>query len=174
VKPFSYHTPFRYTNDRERDIARARVEFHQIGDQAPYFSITGEIYSAARVRGEKKVSFDGQNWWMHSCGCQHEMIAKTFPELAPFIKWHLSAADGPMQMHYVANAVYRAQDAGDVALYQSCGDTRERSTGGLREDASSHRRVRSHCVVRVAPPRAPRRVHADARHRSRPRREALT
>jgi hypothetical protein len=39
-------------------------------------------------------------------GCIHEEIAKHFPGLAPLIKWHLCASDGPM--HYVANTVYHA------------------------------------------------------------------
>lgn len=126
MKPFSYETSFRYTDGRQGDIVRARVEYRQLGEQAPYFSITGEVYGTERVHGEKKIAFNDRARWMHSCGCQHRLIARVFPELMPFIKWHLSAADGPM--HYVANAVYRAQGAAGIALYQSCGDTRERST----------------------------------------------
>jgi hypothetical protein len=41
-------------------------------------------------------------------GCNHEEIAKTFPELAPFIKWHGCSTDGPM--HYIANTTYHAGD----------------------------------------------------------------
>jgi hypothetical protein len=41
-------------------------------------------------------------------GCMHEEIAKAFPELAPFIKWHLTSTDGPM--HYVANTIHLAGD----------------------------------------------------------------
>lgn len=43
-------------------------------------------------------------------GCRHEDVAKHFPELAPFIKWHLTSADGPM--HYLANALYWAGYSG--------------------------------------------------------------
>lgn len=39
-------------------------------------------------------------------GCLHEEIAKSFPELAPLIKWHLTSSDGPM--HYIANTIYHA------------------------------------------------------------------
>lgn len=39
-------------------------------------------------------------------GCCHEDIARHFPELRPFIKWHLCSSDGPM--HYVANTRYMA------------------------------------------------------------------
>lgn len=43
-----------------------------------------------------------------SGGCQHELIAEHFPELAHLIKWHLCSSDGPM--HYAANTVYSAGD----------------------------------------------------------------
>jgi len=48
-----------------------------------------------------------RNGRWESGGCQHELIAMRFPELAPFIKWHLCSTDGPM--HYVANTSYWAQ-----------------------------------------------------------------
>lgn len=60
------------------------------------FSITGQI-SGAR--------YDRDNG---SIGCNHDDIAKVFPELAHLIKWHLCATDGPM--HYAANTVYLAGD----------------------------------------------------------------
>jgi hypothetical protein len=41
-------------------------------------------------------------------GCIHEDIAKHFPELMPYIKWHLTSTDGPM--HYLANTLYHAND----------------------------------------------------------------
>lgn len=41
-------------------------------------------------------------------GCIHEEIIKHFPELAHFIKWHLTSADGPM--HYLANTIYNASN----------------------------------------------------------------
>lgn len=41
-----------------------------------------------------------------ACGCLHEDIAATFPELAHLIKWHLTGTDGPL--HYVANTVFLA------------------------------------------------------------------
>ena len=57
------------------------------------FSITGEIYIPKRRDCE-------------ACGCLHDEIAEKFPELAPFIRWHLTSTDGPM--HYLANAMYHA------------------------------------------------------------------
>jgi len=57
------------------------------------FAITGDIYR----NGRYDVG-----------GCIHDEIAKHFPELKPFIKWHLCSTDGPM--HYVANTLYHASD----------------------------------------------------------------
>jgi|TARA_R100001530_G_scaffold31707_2_gene24883 hypothetical protein len=68
----------------------------QCGNGHNSFSITGETYRKAK---------NGQ-WVWDSCGCIHDDIAKHFPKLAPFIKWHLTSADGPM--HYIANTVYHA------------------------------------------------------------------
>jgi hypothetical protein len=59
---------------------------------SPYnhFSLTGETTYRER---------------MDSCGCLHEDIRKAFPELAPFIRWHLTDNTGT-PMHYAANGVY--------------------------------------------------------------------
>lgn len=58
------------------------------------FAMTHELRDLSR-RGEAG---------MISCGCGHELIAEHFPELAKYIKWHLTSSDGPM--HYVSNAMY--------------------------------------------------------------------
>ena len=55
------------------------------------FAITGEIRRPNRSDCE-------------ACGCLHDEIRSHFPELAPFIKWHLMSSDEPM--HYVANTLY--------------------------------------------------------------------
>lgn len=73
--------------------AEVRLDDH-CGNGHNSFAITGEICTL--------------NGRIESCGCLHEDIAKHFPELAPFIKWHLSSTDGPM--HYVANTMYHAGD----------------------------------------------------------------
>jgi len=63
------------------------------------FSITGNIYS--------KTS--SHNRWRDEMGsCIHEEIIKQFPDLEPFIKWHLTSSDGPM--HYIANTLHHAED----------------------------------------------------------------
>ena len=49
--------------------------------------------------------------WTDDCGgCLHDEVAKHFPELAPYIKWHLTSTDGPM--HYVDNSLYWAGKSG--------------------------------------------------------------
>lgn len=53
------------------------------------FAITASIY-------------DGRGGW--SGGCQHDDVAKAFPELAPLIKFHLVSSNEPM--HYLANTLY--------------------------------------------------------------------
>lgn len=60
------------------------------------FAITGEINRKGK----------NNHWLEDSCGCIHEEIAKHFPELIPFFKWHLVSSDEPM--HYIANALYWA------------------------------------------------------------------
>ncbi len=61
------------------------------------FSLTGEIEQSW-----------GNRWRPASSGMIHDEIAKHFPELAPFLKWHLCGSDGPM--HYVANTLFSAGD----------------------------------------------------------------
>lgn len=61
------------------------------------FSITGTI---EEKRGSVFRDYSG--------GCIHNQIEKHFPELRPYIKWHLCSTDSPM--HYVANTLYHASD----------------------------------------------------------------
>lgn len=69
---------------------------HMNGHQT--FSIKASVYTAeSRWRGDIAAG-----------GCMHEEIERTFPELAPFIRWHLVSTDGPM--HYVTNTLYHAGD----------------------------------------------------------------
>ena len=39
-------------------------------------------------------------------GCCHDAIVQAFPDLEPFIKWHLCSSDGPL--HYIENTIYHA------------------------------------------------------------------
>lgn len=72
----------------------------RIGKQAPYFSITGEIYSGV-------VTNDGR---FHPTrdeagGCIHDEILKVHPDLKPLVDLHLSDMDG-VPMHATANGTY--------------------------------------------------------------------
>lgn len=68
----------------------------QCGNGHNSFSITADVVTpASRRRNDIEAG-----------GCMHEEVARLFPKLAPFIKWHLCSADGPM--HYVANSLYWA------------------------------------------------------------------
>jgi hypothetical protein len=59
--------------------------------------------------------FDGTYWREDMSGCCHEEIARHFPALEKYIKWHLTSSDGPM--HYVANSMYHALEHGAKYAY---------------------------------------------------------
>lgn len=73
--------------------------------------------------GHNTFSITGETW-DGSGGCIHDEIARAFPHLAPFIKWHGVSTDGPT--HYVANTVYHAGERigegkkRDFAAARSC------------------------------------------------------
>ncbi len=77
--------------------SRMRVEIRyddECGNGHNTFAITADINPVDRRKGGG------------AGGCLHDEIRKHFPELAPFIKWHLCSSDGPM--HYIANTVFHA------------------------------------------------------------------
>lgn len=71
-------------------------EFARRNRQHPYFSITGTI--------ERKDDRRPHHWRDDAGGTLHDEIARHFPELEPYLTWHLVATDGPM--HYIANGKY--------------------------------------------------------------------
>jgi hypothetical protein len=87
----------------------------QIGDEAPYFSITATIYGHRWIPGEHPISHDGKRWWLHTSGCCHSEISSAFPELRPFVRWHLVSQDGPM--HYTPNAIFWAEHMAGVSRW---------------------------------------------------------
>jgi len=88
--------------DGEKALIVANVRWDdECGNGHNSFAITGTITAIDR----RKYRHDNG---VIAGGCLHDEIAKSFPELAPFIKWHLCSSDGPM--HYVANTVYHASD----------------------------------------------------------------
>lgn len=89
-----------YTERGLRHRIRANVRWDdQCGNGHNTFAITGDIDIA-----------DGKFWREHSGGCIHDDIAKRFPDLAPYIKWHLCDSDGPM--YYIQNTLYHCLQHG--------------------------------------------------------------
>jgi hypothetical protein len=82
------------------------------------FSITGDIWKST-ING-KKIGRD-----CLTGGCIHDDIIKHFPELKPFIKWHLTSSDGPM--YYLENTLFYAEHHGPdrVMVYVSKGNDEE-------------------------------------------------
>jgi hypothetical protein len=83
-----------YTEHGQRYRVRAEYGMQKLGDQEPYFSLTGE-----------QQRYNGIRWREDSFGQMHDILVKHFPELAKVAKWHLAFQEsGPM--HYVANGLY--------------------------------------------------------------------
>lgn len=68
------------------------------------FAITGILSRC----GNPEAPEDERYYIHDASGCIHDEIAKHFPELAPYIKWHLCSAEQPL--YYIANTVYHAGD----------------------------------------------------------------
>lgn len=102
--------PKLYTENGQKYRITAKVRFDdQCGNGHNSFSITAEI-------DEQRNGV-----WRDCCGgCCHDEVSKRFPELAPFIKWHLTITDGPM--HYIANTVYHATEHGPKSAWVYFGD----------------------------------------------------
>lgn len=101
--------------------ARYGIDYHfaRRNNQAPYLSITGEIERRA-----------GSRWVEDAGGALHEAIARHFPELARYIKWHLVGTAGPM--HYIDNAKYWWE------LYNGTSEFTLRPNGPNPHDAFMH------------------------------------
>ena len=89
-----------YTEDGQQYKITAEVRFDddECKNGHKTFAITGEILRKAKTG----------RWAFDSCGLIHDDIAKHFPNLAPFFKWHLCSTDRPL--HYLANTLYHASD----------------------------------------------------------------
>jgi hypothetical protein len=84
-----------YYEDGHEYRIRAEYGWQVIGQQEPYWSVTGAI---ERRKGTK-------GWEDDSGGMIHKEVTQYFPWLVPTLKWHLSSkVSGPM--HYVDNARY--------------------------------------------------------------------
>ena len=93
------------------DWIRATVRYDdECGNGHNSFAITGTVWDKSRESSAKANRKNSA----HSFGCCHEQIAETFPELAPFLKWHLTSSDGPM--HYIANTLYHSREGSETDL----------------------------------------------------------
>lgn len=80
------------------------VSFAERYHQAPYFAITAKSGDSTQILA-------------NSFGCQHDDIMLALPELQPLLKWRLVAYPG-LPIHYIANAVYWAQDFCGVSQFE--------------------------------------------------------
>jgi len=104
---------------------RAFVRYDdECGNGHNTFAITGEYWE----QGKSRDSGGG--------GCCHDEIAKAFPELAPFIKWHLCSSNQPL--HYIANTIYHAGNrdchgllAGEFRQFKSHGPRQNDGVEGV-------------------------------------------
>lgn len=111
-------------------------EYTQNGNQ---FKITATVrYDDRCKNGHNSFSIAGGQWvkrqpsysetkqWKEDCGgCIHDLIAKHFPELRPFLKWHSMTERGPL--HYLANTIYLAGDRDCWGLQK--GETKQLTNG---------------------------------------------
>ena len=84
--------------DDKKHVLIVDAKLNKIGDQKPYFSLTGEIWEAD-ASGKPK----GRDCVMS--GCIHDEILAHFPELADIEALHLSDIDG-VPMYAEANGWY--------------------------------------------------------------------
>jgi hypothetical protein len=118
-------TEKRFVQDRER-----KIQYLTLSRGVANKDLTGELaqyraYKGTGIRVNALIRFDDDCKNGHctlsitgsvsdgtkeggACGQITELIEFVFPELRPFMKWHLTSTDGPM--HYEANALYAAAD----------------------------------------------------------------
>lgn len=120
VKTFG---PKFYTEGGTRYRITAKVRYDdQCGNGHNSFSITADIDRQSAGR-----------WLDDAGGCCHDEVAKHFPALAPFIKWHLTSSDEPM--HYLANTVYLAGNRDCHGLLE--GEFRQHTSRGKQNEGVS-------------------------------------
>lgn len=101
TKQVKTYGPRIYTDHGETYKMLVKVRYDdECGNGHNTFAITCDIYRKGK----------NGHWYDDGGGEAHEEIVKRFPELAPYVKWHLCSSDGPM--HYVANTVYHAEEHG--------------------------------------------------------------
>lgn len=85
------------------DFYRIEATERVLGDQAPYFSVTCEVWSPRRNANGETRARQGRD--SDAGGCMHEEILALVPELSPVVLVHLASAEG-LPMHAKANGWY--------------------------------------------------------------------
>lgn len=99
----------RITDDYSATVSRktpdgylaATVRTHSLGDQAPYFSVTGELWDS-----EGWYRRGGPDGRLRACGMLHDDILRAFPQLAPLVALHLADATTGEPMYAYENGWY--------------------------------------------------------------------
>ena len=90
------------TREFETDDSFGKIKYglqYLRGNKLPYFSVTVEgYYKTANGSRRTKRDFD-------FCGCSHDQVLATTPDLKPLVDLHLSDANG-VPMHAEANGWY--------------------------------------------------------------------
>jgi hypothetical protein len=87
------------------DVIVVEAKLSSLSGQAPYFSMTADLYDRGRLPGEASMeNANGKRRYLGSCGQLTDEIAEHFPELVKYQAWHLTSIEQPL--HYVANALY--------------------------------------------------------------------
>ena len=88
-----------YTEGETRYRAVAEIRFDdEFHNGHNTFKMTCDVYQ----------QLGNGRWVEDSGGCRPDLVAHLWPDLAPFLKWHLCSTEGPQS--YLANTLYHASD----------------------------------------------------------------
>ena len=110
-------------------IVKIRLD-DQCGNGHNTFSITASVDKTGKRNDSAMIT----------CGCCHNIVAKYFPQLKKYIKWHLCNTDEPL--HYIANTIYHAGSRDCWGLKK--GEVRQlknSKTGELRWKLEEHGKI---------------------------------
>ena len=113
------------TKNQQKTFGPKMIGIEVVSVTIRYDDRCGNGHNTFSITGNSKLLgyYGGESY-----GCIHEEIAKFFPELKKYIKWHLMSSDGPM--HYLANTLYHAGDK-DCYGYRKGEQQRDKKSGLL-------------------------------------------
>jgi hypothetical protein len=118
----------------DESFAVILAQLHSIGDQAPYFSVTGETWTSEAAWRVNRTNA------LHSAGAQHDLALKLFPHLGPVVALHLSDDHG-VPLHAFANSWYWYSDYDGKGVHDLPGHS-EYAKLTAHERAAAYLRVR--------------------------------